>query len=159
MLPFAGNIWFFCFQWENPQQQLSQSWNDLFLAGCWGNQPSFDVFLPCMRACSLEIKFKSSMLQKEDGGTLIHELMKYFRTKIFVIETIATVMTMTMLVSFPKEGDSTEVMTYWPTGPWNRYWNTLQLILYATSCFRSIIFIKNTSCICHKNSVTGLCLV
>ena len=52
------------------------------------------------------------MLQKEDRGTLVHELMKYFRTKIFVIETIATVVTMTMLVSFPKEGDSTEVMTY-----------------------------------------------
>ena len=51
-------------------------------------------------------------------------------------------MTKAMLVSFQKEGDSTEVMTYWPTGPWNRYWNTLQLILYATSCFRSIIFIK-----------------
>ena len=32
--------------------------------------------------------------------------------KSFVIETIATVMTMTMLVSFQKEGDSTEVMTY-----------------------------------------------
>ena len=34
-----------------------------------------------MRACSLEIKFKSIMLQKEDEDILIHELMKYFKDK------------------------------------------------------------------------------
>ena len=50
------------------RKSSTTTWNYLFLAGCWSNQSSFDVLFPCMRACSLEIKFKSIMLQKEDGA-------------------------------------------------------------------------------------------
>ena len=67
--------------------------------------------LTMLHVCMMQLKFcdhSTNQPTNEQGDSRSW----ISRTKIFVIGTIATMMTKAMLVSFQKEGDSTEVMTY-----------------------------------------------